>query len=87
MAARALASAERGLAHLHAMEDRSVRTAHNDLFGLGHRAANAASQTVDFFAGVCEAPNGRARERPLFSRGKVAEEIAAQERKNKRRRR
>jgi len=76
VASRALANAERGLAHLHAIEDAGARANRNDVFGLGNRAAKAADQTLTFFSRVCKALHGEARERPLFSRGKVATEEA-----------
>lgn len=76
-AARALASAERGLSHLHSIEGGGTRTENNEAFGLGNRAAQAASQTLNFFSRVCKADHRAAGERPLYSRGKVAAEEAA----------
>ena len=61
VASRALASAERGLAHLHAIEDRGMREAESKTFGLGNRATFAAGRTLDFFSRVCKAPGGEAR--------------------------
>lgn len=76
VASRALASAERGLAHLHAIEGEGTRAGNNESFGLGNRATHAAGQTLDFFSRVCKAPYGESREVPLFSRSKVAAEEA-----------
>jgi len=76
VASQALANAQRGMAHLQAIEGEGTRAGHNEAFGLGNRATRAADETLRFFARVCKAPHGEARERPLFSRGKIAAEEA-----------
>jgi hypothetical protein len=87
LAARALGYAERAQGHLASIEDPRIREEHTKIFGSANRAAQAAHETVQFFAGVCEAPGREAGERPLFSRAKVAREEAAREAALKRKRR
>jgi hypothetical protein len=69
-AARALAYAERAQGQLASIEDRKVREDHTEIFGAANRAAKAAHETVQFFAGVCQAPGREAGDRPLFSRAR-----------------
>jgi hypothetical protein len=86
MASRALANAEKGLAHAWAISY-GARAQHNELFGLGNKATKAAWDTIQFFGSVCEAPNRAAADRPLFSRVKYKKELEAREKKTKRGRR
>jgi hypothetical protein len=70
LSSRARANAERAAVHLQAITDREVREQHTKLFGLAHRAADAATKTVTFFSHTCKAPHREAADRPLFSRRK-----------------
>ena len=71
VASRVLGYAEKAQAHLSSIEDPSMRAANTKLFGYANLAAKAAHETVQFFAGTCEAPGRAAGERPLFSRAKA----------------
>lgn len=82
--ARAVERMGEARAHLNTLTQQQ-RADNSDLFGQLNYVSNALHETSQFYSRSCVAPGRAASERPLFSRGRRATEIAERARREARR--